>query len=172
MWCGAIGKHNRCRQDDLQLEKKLGTIDWSMCVNVSIFGMCVVDSWLAYRGCKGIRCAIKQAFFYMLLAEKLIDSMMESGNLRARQRTLDESGAVAASDRMPQGGVGAHLIPTKRHHKDKQARWLEVGDKGDAGSAKLVRKLLNAQSATRRILMMGSAGSAQHSSVQLASRST
>ena len=43
--CGEIEQHSRCRQDDLQLERKLGTMDWSLLVNCSIFEMCVVDSW-------------------------------------------------------------------------------------------------------------------------------
>eukprot|EP00171_Calliarthron_tuberculosum_P006804 IDg6804t1 len=100
--CGAIDQHNRCRQDDLQLERKLGTMDWSMRVNCSIFGMCVVDSWLAYSGCKG-------------------DGLR---NLRTRQRTLDESDAVAVTNRMPQSGVGAHLTPTKRRRKDRAGEVL------------------------------------------------
>jgi hypothetical protein len=27
--CGKIDRHNRCRQDDLKLEKNIGTMDWS-----------------------------------------------------------------------------------------------------------------------------------------------
>ena len=55
----------------------------------------------------------------MLLTEELIDSTMNSVNRRARQRTLDERGAVPASDRMPQSGVGAQLTLTKIYRKDK-----------------------------------------------------
>ncbi len=35
--CGAIDRHNRYRQDDLQMEKKVETKDWSVRVNLSIF---------------------------------------------------------------------------------------------------------------------------------------
>jgi hypothetical protein len=49
--CGMIDRHNRCRHDDLQLEKKLGTLDWSMRVNTSLLGMCIVDTWYAYSQC-------------------------------------------------------------------------------------------------------------------------
>ena len=41
----SIDQHNHCRQDDLSIERKLGTWDWSKRVNLSIVGMCVVDSW-------------------------------------------------------------------------------------------------------------------------------
>ena len=44
----SIDQHNRCRQDDLSIEWKLGTWDWSKRVNLSILGMCVVDSWFVY----------------------------------------------------------------------------------------------------------------------------
>jgi Transposase IS4 len=42
--CGLIDRHNRCRQNDLSLEKKFGTMDWSMRVNMTVLGMIVVDS--------------------------------------------------------------------------------------------------------------------------------
>ena len=50
--CAAIDKHNRLRQDDLRIEKKVETKDWSMRVNLSIFSMIVVDSWLASLFCR------------------------------------------------------------------------------------------------------------------------
>jgi hypothetical protein len=51
--CGKIDQHNRCRQDTLNLEKKLETKEWNRRVNMSIFGMIVVDSWMLYKGCTG-----------------------------------------------------------------------------------------------------------------------
>jgi Transposase IS4 len=44
--CGKIDQHNRSRQDTLNLEKKLETKQWQRRVNMSIFGMVVVDSWM------------------------------------------------------------------------------------------------------------------------------
>jgi hypothetical protein len=46
----SIDRHNRSRQDNLQLERKLGTRDWSTRVNFSIIGMHIVDTWLAWKG--------------------------------------------------------------------------------------------------------------------------
>ena len=48
----AIDKHNRCRQDDLNLEKKVATHSWDKRVGISIFGMYVVDAWHMYHGCR------------------------------------------------------------------------------------------------------------------------
>eukprot|EP00171_Calliarthron_tuberculosum_P023220 IDg23220t1 len=48
--CASIDQHNRCRQDDLRLERKLVTHDWSKRVGFSILGIIIVDSWLLYNG--------------------------------------------------------------------------------------------------------------------------
>jgi len=42
--CAQIDRHNRSLRNDLQLEQKLLTHDWSMPVNLSLLGMSVVDS--------------------------------------------------------------------------------------------------------------------------------
>ena len=49
--CAKIDHHNRKRQDDLKVEKKLGTHDWSKRVNLSVQSMIVVDACLACIGC-------------------------------------------------------------------------------------------------------------------------
>jgi hypothetical protein len=42
--CAMIDRHNRCRQDDLMLERKFVTMDWSVRVGHSLLGMIIVDS--------------------------------------------------------------------------------------------------------------------------------
>jgi hypothetical protein len=74
--CGMIDWHNRCRQDDLQLEKKLGTLDWSMRVNTTLLGMCIVDTSYAYSQCTKTK--EKQKDFYSFLAKELIDNKYDS----------------------------------------------------------------------------------------------
>ena len=79
--CAIIDRHNRCRQDDLMLERKLGTMDWSMRVNTSLLGMCIVDAWYAYSQCtktRGAKTEEKQQDFYSFLAEELIDNNYDS----------------------------------------------------------------------------------------------
>jgi hypothetical protein len=51
--CGQIDRHNRCRQDDLKLETKIDTMDWSMRVNMTVLCICIVETWLIYKGCLG-----------------------------------------------------------------------------------------------------------------------
>jgi hypothetical protein len=116
--CGMIDWHNRCRQDDLQLEKELGTLDWSMRVNTTLLGMCIVDTWYAYSQCTKTK--EKQKAFYSFLAEELIDNKYDSvgpGSGR-RNRTQDAQEArnrmMMSNNGLPTCGYGPHITPTKR----------------------------------------------------------
>lgn len=61
--CVSIVQRNRCRQDDLALEHKYGTYDWSRRVNLSLFGICVVDGWMLYSGAHGAAAVLTPAQF-------------------------------------------------------------------------------------------------------------
>jgi len=82
--CAQIDRHNRCQQDDLRLEHKCGTHDWSTRVNMSILGMCVVDSWILYAGARGPLGRETQAHFYEDLEADLIENRYDSTGLRDR----------------------------------------------------------------------------------------
>lgn len=69
-----IDRHNRCRQHDLQLEKKFGVREWSMRVNTSLLAMCIVDAYLLYRGNYKSRDPMARNAFYTKLAEEMIDN--------------------------------------------------------------------------------------------------
>jgi hypothetical protein len=68
------------------LECKLRTMDWSMRVNTSLLGMCMVDAWYVYSQCiksRGPSNAYsteeeKQKDFYSFLAEEFIDNNYNS----------------------------------------------------------------------------------------------
>jgi hypothetical protein len=75
--CAAIDKPNRLRQDDLRIEKKVETNDWSMRVNLSILSMIVVDTWLVYSAIKNTPVVIyNRKEVYAVLAEELIDNSL------------------------------------------------------------------------------------------------
>jgi len=117
--CGLIDRHNRCRQDDLKIEKKLRTTKWDVRVNMSIFAMIVVDTWLVYSKCTTMETTEKQIDFYTCLAEEMIDNTYDSlGGRRGRTTEVpnrdDESPVMSRRTGMPQSGVYAHLTPTKR----------------------------------------------------------
>ena len=74
--CSVIDQHNRHRQDNLKTEKKLETKKWDMRVNLTIFSMIVVDTWLMYSQATGS--TELQSEFYVRLAEELIDNNIDS----------------------------------------------------------------------------------------------
>ena len=113
-----IDQHNRCRQDDLQLERKLVTQDWSKRVNLTLLGMCIVDAWLLYRGSVGEACGMQQHTFYERLAEDLIENTIGHVSVRRRLRFDDEIEAPPT----PRHGIGAHLTPTRKRRKTTDGR--------------------------------------------------
>ena len=120
--CAMVDRHNRCRQDDLDLEKKLGTQDWSKRFNMSLLGICIVDTWLAYSQVTQNKHEI-QSEFYSFLAEELIDNRVDEGvrgrvRRRHTQDTFDEASPVIAADGTLRCGVSVHLTPTKRKRKN------------------------------------------------------
>jgi hypothetical protein len=120
--CGMIDRHNRCRQDDLMLERKLGTMDWSMRVNTSLLGMCIVDAWYAYSQCTKTGEANteeKQKDFYSFLAEELIDNNYDSVGRRRGVNSPVAGPQLVTINGLARCGVEAHLSPTKRRRKEK-----------------------------------------------------
>jgi Transposase IS4 len=75
--CGKIDQHNRCRQSGLATEKKIRVWSWDKQVNISIFSMIVVDSFLLHQECTGGK--LKQIDYYWALLSALIDNGYENG---------------------------------------------------------------------------------------------
>jgi len=93
--CAQIERHNRCRQNDLRLDEKLATHDWSTRENLSLLGMCIIDSWLLYSWERGATAILTQKQFYEDLASQLIDTCLTqlvSG--RALRRRLSRWGRL------------------------------------------------------------------------------
>ena len=118
--CGVIDQHNRHRQDNLKTEKKLETKKLDMRVNLTIFSMIVVDTWLVYSQATGS--TELQSEFYVRLAEELIDNNIDSRPQRRRNSGEDGSDS---NDELPVmtrtgrvcAGISCHLTPTKRRRR-------------------------------------------------------
>ena len=106
-----IDRHNRCRQDDLKLEKKFEVHEWSMRVNTSLLAICIVDAWLLYKGGQGSRDCMSPNEFYSTLAEQLIDNKYCTTFTRSQDVQADEVSSMTMS------GIGPHLTPTNRKRK-------------------------------------------------------
>ena len=139
--CGVIDQHNRHRQDNLKTEKKLETKKWDMRVNLTIFSMIVVDTWLVYSQATGS--TELQSEFYVRLAEELIDNNIDSRPQRWRNSgedgsdSNDESPVMMRTGRV-RAGVSCHLPPTKCRRRTGdgvltaqrlQGRCIECGKK-------------------------------------------
>ena len=114
--CGVIDQHNRHCQDNMKTEKKLQMKKWDMRVNLTIFAMIVVDTWLVYSQVTGS--TELQSEFYVRLAEELIDNNVDSRPQRWRNSgeygsdSNDESSVMTCTGRV-HAGVSCHLTPTK-----------------------------------------------------------
>ena len=115
--CSVIDQHNRHCQDNLKTEKKLETKKWDMRVNLTIFSMIVVDTWLVYSQAMGS--TELQSEFYVHFAEELIDNNIDSRPQCQRNSgedgsdSNDESPVMTCTGRV-RAGVSCHLTPTKR----------------------------------------------------------
>jgi hypothetical protein len=106
--CGSVDSHNRKRQDDLDIEKKtVRTHSWDERVNLTVFGMCVVDAYLVYASCTQL--AESQNDFYSGLAEEMIDNTLEYVSTRGRARALQATNELI--DASP------HLTPSRKKRK-------------------------------------------------------
>jgi hypothetical protein len=112
--CSKIDRPNRCRQDDLAIERKLKILEWSQRVN--LFSICVVDSWLVYKESTG--CSESQHEFYTVLAEELIDNTFDQP-VHARRSSSSSSPSAVSQNGFVRAGVGPHLTPTRRKRKKR-----------------------------------------------------
>ena len=127
--CGQIDRHNRCRQEILDIEKQLGTKYWLKRFNLSVFAMNVVDVWLAYQGIT--RTTDTQADLYNDITEYIIDNtydrfmiMSAEGGRRtivdSDDETFDDDNSLF--DRIngaPRCGIALNVIPTKNRRKKR-----------------------------------------------------
>ena len=118
--CAKIDQHNWLRQSSLMLETKLKTVQWWRRVNMSIFGMCVVDAVLMAQACQGYQHWHSSSDFIVALIDDLIDNKYECRILRkrsARQASLGDTFEVPSSGALLANKQLISAIPTKRAKK-------------------------------------------------------
>ena len=115
--CGKIDEHNRVRQEFVDLEKKIKTMDWNVRANQSIFGMVVVDAYRLKQGCQGGLSARGARGFVEDLACELIDNDLDKRTLRRRREEAVAQEAAIAGESIPELDTSRHLTaptPTKK----------------------------------------------------------
>lgn len=116
--CGKIDQHNRYRQASLAMERKLLTTQWNHRVNMSLFAINIVDSFLLAQGCQDHHYS-RSSIFFCKLAEELIENTYEIRALRKRTDRAAFNAAVASRPNpdfvLPATHQLASATPTKRH---------------------------------------------------------
>jgi hypothetical protein len=121
--CARVDQHNRDRCDTLGLERKFETNNWSMRVNMTIFGMTLVYSWRVHSRLtfnvdeegKQIR-RETQKQYYGRLSTDLIDNKEDTTTTRERVGNVGVASmpAIERTTGRPTSGIGARLTPTNK----------------------------------------------------------
>ena len=120
--CSAIDNHNRKRQDDIMVEKKLGTHDWSKRVALSIFSMCVVDAFLVYKGCRDDDTLKIRDFIEQLSSELILNEYDKVRGRRSRNTSRESPGGSASSGDKRAPTAAMYLAPTKKMRRNNSHR--------------------------------------------------
>ena len=97
----------------------MGTHDWSKRLNLSLLSMCIVDTWLAFHGCRGgTSCPTTQREFCEDLAEQLIDNSYNGLVRQNRDSATSSRARVPTNDHS--SGIDAHLTTTKRKKRTRE----------------------------------------------------
>jgi hypothetical protein len=109
--CGKIDQYNQCQQSGLDLEK-IQTKLWHKRVNLSIFGMIVVDSHLLHQECTGGHYS-QHLFYWLLIKDLLENGFAEDMEIRSRssEKAKKLTSLVSAGR---SAGWGLHITLTKR----------------------------------------------------------
>jgi hypothetical protein len=81
-FCGDVDRHNRARQDTLNLEKKVETREWTFRIITSIIGIIMVDAYRLYVGSRNpliTQKTLTQKEFIRLLCGELVDNHFDDG---------------------------------------------------------------------------------------------
>ena len=115
--CSQIDRHNKIRQDELELERKIGAHDWSKRVNTTIFAMIIVDTMNFHQACVHPNeidgCPDD---FISYLSEEMIDNTLDEVGTRGRRGL--QPGVVRNNLRRAAPTCSPHLSPCK----DKRRR--------------------------------------------------
>jgi Transposase IS4 len=132
--CTRIDQHNRCPQDDLQLERKYVMTSWSMRVNMTLLGIIIVDSWLLCPGARGANAGL-QSDLYEELATDLVFNNYDSVGLRRRASESLEGDTACH----PTAGIGCHLTPTRKFKRLKTGQGTSYRVQRDCKVCKQIR---------------------------------
>ena len=117
--CSKIYRHNRFRQESLEIDKKLQTHEWDKRENLGIFAMCVVDACMCYSNTT--KFDETQEVYYLKLSEEMIDNVLDDNIVTRRWKIGDKTRGVTTSpkpligdNRRPKYSTDIHVTPIRR----------------------------------------------------------
>ena len=87
--CYNIDQHNRCRQESLDIWKKLQTHEWYKRANIGIFSMSVLYAWICNINAKKVE--ETQEVYYLKLSEEIIDNLLDANIFTRRRKRGDKT---------------------------------------------------------------------------------
>ena len=78
---GIIDRHNRVRQDGLDLEKMIGTHNWALRLGTTILGMIMTDTRHVYNFGRGGRKTLSPYAMFCRLGEELVDNDFDNAGV-------------------------------------------------------------------------------------------
>jgi hypothetical protein len=130
--CGRIDQHNRKRQDDLKLERKIGTHDWSKRGNFTIEGMIVVDAYLTYIACTQPHLEQRERETFDEFIHKLSDELIEWRKTARETRSTAAAVFSPSKRKVPPSSTVVHLTPTKKLRFPDDSSRSSDGSKSEA----------------------------------------
>ena len=119
---GVIDRHNRIRQDSLNLEKSVEVKDWSFRMNCTLLGIVLVDGYLLYQFGNYGRDMVDMNQFWIHIGTELVENKFDqTGWVRnSRASIADSQGETNLHN-----GSGIHLTPTHKRHRDSSRNSLQ-----------------------------------------------
>lgn len=117
--CSASSKANerdRCRQGDLDIEKKLEVKNWSVQVNSILLGMRAVDAWFLCKGARSPRARMDPVSF----ARGWRSSSLTIAIMRRESALEEAKNFMKYPKSYLKGGIEKALIKAKRRRRSKE----------------------------------------------------
>ena len=139
--CGKIDRHNRCRQESIDIKFVLGNKYWPKRFNLSVFAINVVGVCLVYQCIN--RTVDTRADFYNYISEEIIDNTYDRFRIRSaeggRRTIVDSDDKTFDDDNPPFGringaprcGITLHVTPTKKSRNkiyETETKYLFQGE--------------------------------------------
>lgn len=109
---GIIDRHNRVRQDVLDLEKIIGTHNWVFRLATTILGIAITDTRHLYNFGRSGRQRISQHVFFCRLGTELVDNDFDNAGIHPHIEDYSSLDTEDDENDVPEIGEAIQLVPS------------------------------------------------------------